>query len=198
MIRLYGLPWSRASRCLWMLEEVGAPYESVPVTDTRSAEFLALNPNGRMPVLVDGEVVLWESLAINLYLAKRFATDLSPKSLAEEGHALKWSFWAQSEMEGPLNAIASLEAVPPEWCASTLGALEAGLRADGQLVSGRFTVADLNVANMFNGPVSSRLDLSLHPAVSRWLTACRARPAARRVFERALLAFQAQRARTAQ
>jgi len=76
MIKLYGIPASRAFRPLWMLEELGLAYENVPVNfadgGTRSAEFLTLNPNGHIPVLVDGEVVLWESMAISLYLARKY------------------------------------------------------------------------------------------------------------------------------
>ena len=66
MIRLYGVPWSRASRCLWMLEELGVPYENVPIAKTREPDYLAINPNGRIPALDDDGVVMWESLAINL------------------------------------------------------------------------------------------------------------------------------------
>jgi glutathione S-transferase len=99
MIQIYGVPWSRASRCLWVLEEVGAEYSKLPVVDTRAPDYLAINPNGRVPALVDDDVVIWESLAINLYLARRFPSDLSPKSMPEEAHVLKWSFWAESELE---------------------------------------------------------------------------------------------------
>lgn len=192
-LRLFGAPWSRASRCLWMLEELGVPYENVMVRDTRATDHLARNPNGRVPVLVDGDLVLFESLAINLHLARRFPSALSAASLAEEGLLLQWSFWAESEMEAVLNGIGSLEDVPAEWRERALGVLDRALRRDGQLVGGRFTVADLNVANMFNGPVSSRLDLSAHTALAAWLVACRARPAARRVFARAAAAFAEER-----
>lgn len=189
MIQLFGAPWSRASRCLWLLEELGVPYDNPMVADTRSPEHLARNPNGRVPVLVDGDVVLFESLAINLYLAKRFPSPLSPASLAEEGQALQWSFWAESEWEATFNRAASLGDLPAQWCERTLGVLDGALRRDEHLVGGRFTVADLNLLNMFNGPVSSRLDLSAHPAAAKWRAAGRARPAARRVFARAMAAF---------
>src|SRR5260221_11944987 len=76
MLQLYGNPRSRAMRCLWMLEEVGEPYQliekSTRADDLQSAEYLRLNPNARIPTLVDGEVVLWESMAINLYLAQKY------------------------------------------------------------------------------------------------------------------------------
>ena len=52
MVRIYGVPWSRASRCLWMLEEVGAEYECVPIANSRDPAYLAINPNGRVPTLL--------------------------------------------------------------------------------------------------------------------------------------------------
>ena len=74
MLQLYGTPRSRANRCLWMLEEMGQPYELVEKSahpdDLQTAEYLRLNPNARIPTLVDGDLVVWESLAINLYLAQ--------------------------------------------------------------------------------------------------------------------------------
>ena len=193
MIRLYGVPWSRASRCLWLLEELGVEYENVPIAKTRTPEYLAVNPNGRIPALIDGDVVMFESLAINLYLAKRFPTELSAKSLAEEADVLKWSFWAQSELETFFEGIATLEQIAAEWHDGPPRVLDDALVANGFLVGGRFTVADLNVANMFNGPVSSRIDFARRPHVQRWLASCRARPAARRVLERAMAEYRESR-----
>ena len=76
MLQLYGNPRSRAMRCLWMLEEMGRPYQliekSTRTDDLQSAEYLQLNPNGRIPTLVDGDLALWESMAINLYLAQKY------------------------------------------------------------------------------------------------------------------------------
>lgn len=70
MITLYGVPRSRTMRCLWMLEELGVPYENVPTHfatgECKTPEFLTINPNGHIPALVDGDVTLFESLAINL------------------------------------------------------------------------------------------------------------------------------------
>ena len=80
MVKLYGVPRSRAMRSLWMLEEVGVPYENVKTmfgpTGSRTPEFLRINPNGHIPAMVDGDLVLWESLAINLYLARKYGKAL--------------------------------------------------------------------------------------------------------------------------
>ena len=84
-MKLYGISRSRAMRPLWMLEELGLPYEQVKVCfagDTRKPEFLRINPNGHIPVLQDGDLVLWESMAINLYLARRYDKGLWPKRVA--------------------------------------------------------------------------------------------------------------------
>src|SRR6185295_13558549 len=96
MIKVYGVPQSRAFRVLWALRELGLEFEKIdrhtrPVPTsiaggTRSAEFLKLNPNGHIPVLVDGTTVLWESMAINLYLARQYgAGTLWPASVPDEG-----------------------------------------------------------------------------------------------------------------
>src|SRR5215470_9309707 len=106
MLKLYGVPGSRAMRSLWMLEEIGVPYENVKTqfgTDSRQPEYLLkVNPNGRVPALQDGDVTLWESLAINLYLARKYDQGLWPKTPADEGHTYKWSIWAMTEAEEPV------------------------------------------------------------------------------------------------
>jgi glutathione S-transferase len=85
MLQLYGNPRSRAMRCLWMLEEMGEPYQLIEKTtrtdELQTAEYLRLNPNARIPTLVDGEVVLWESMAINLYLAQKYEGPMLGKAV---------------------------------------------------------------------------------------------------------------------
>ena len=70
MLQIYGTLKSRAARCLWMLEETGQPYQLIEMSahqdDTQTDQYLRLNPNARIPTLVDGDLVVWESLAINL------------------------------------------------------------------------------------------------------------------------------------
>src|SRR5437867_2576366 len=101
MVKIYGSSRSRAYRCLWTALELGIELEQVPVhfDSTKSKEYLAVNPNGRIPAMIDGDVVLWESMAINLYLTKKKGGDLAPRSLAEEAEVLKWTFWVVTECE---------------------------------------------------------------------------------------------------
>ncbi|MFZ0149638.1 MAG: glutathione S-transferase family protein [Xanthobacteraceae bacterium] len=201
MLQLYGNSRSRAMRCLWMLEEMGEPYrlieKSTRTDDLQSAEYIGLNPNARIPTLVDGDFVLWESMAINLYLAQKYAGPMhcaDPKVL---GLATQWSFWAMLEMEALLLDLLQHRAVLPEFARDAsyaerdelllrkpLGVLNNALSARDHLVGGQFTVADLNVAGILVWGKMGRLDLSSHSDVSRWLDRCLARPAYSRVRDR--------------
>ena len=201
MIRLYGVPMSRAARSLWMLEELGVPYENVPTHfatgDTRKPEYLALNPNGHIPTLQDGELVLWESLAINLYLARRYDKGLWPRSIADEGRALQWSVWAMTELEAPLLAHAMHVLLLPKdqrdpakaaearaQLEKPLGVLEGALAGRSVLVGDAFSVADLNVASVLSLSRLAALDLSKWPRVDAWLGRCLERSAQKRVREK--------------
>ena len=199
MLKLYGNPRSRTERCLWMLEEMGEPYElvqtSVRIEDLQSAAYLQLNPNARIPTLVDGEIVLWESMAINLYLAQR-PGPMHSSSAAALGLAAQWSFWATLETEALLldlltHCILLVEHVrdPSHVERDTLllqkplAVLNSTLNGRDHLAGESFTVADLNVASILAWGRASRLDFSGHPNVGRWLEKSLARPAYRRVRE---------------
>lgn len=201
MLRLYGNPRSRASRCLWMLEEMGEPYELVEKTtrtdDLQSDDYLRLNPNARIPTLVDGEVVLWESMAINLYLAQKFEGPMHCAGPEVLGLAMQWSFWAMLETEDLLLDLLQHRAVLPEFARDAshaerdalllrkpLEVLNEALKGRAHLAGKEFTVADLNVASILVWGKMGRLDFSPHPEVARWLDACLARPAYVRVRER--------------
>ena len=119
MIELYGNPRSRAMRCMWMLEEMGAPYrlieKSTRAEDLQTAEYLRLNPNARIPTLVDGDLVLWESMAINLYLAQKHEGPMHCTKPEVLGLAAQWSFWAILEMEALLLELLQHRALLPEF-----------------------------------------------------------------------------------
>jgi glutathione S-transferase len=186
MLKLYGMTKSRALRCIWMLYELDVQFEQVRVSP-ESADFpMDVNPNRKIPALVDGETVMWESMAINLYLAQTRTTPLSPRGRAELGDALKWTLWAQSELEEFFNKTASLDEVSAEWMQKTFGVLEATLGKHTYLIDDRFTVADLNVSAIFFGPVLSRVSLENFPLTKQWRQACWARPACARALREVL------------
>jgi glutathione S-transferase len=198
MLQIYGNPRSRAMRCLWMLEEMGEPYQliekSTRADELQSAEYLRLNPNARIPTLVDGDLVLWESMAINLYLAQKYEGPMHSVDPTVLGLAAQWGFWAMLELEGLLLELLNHRAVLPEFARDAsyaerdelllrkpLGVLNNSLRGRDHLAGGNFTVADLNVASILAWGKMARLDLSAHPDVARWLDSCLTRPAYGRV-----------------
>ncbi|GLR84370.1 glutathione S-transferase [Bradyrhizobium iriomotense] len=193
MLQLYGNTRSRATRCLWMLEEIGQPYElierSTRADDLQTPDYLRLNPNARIPTLVDGDLVLWESMAINLYLAQKFD---GPMHCGPEiaGLASQWSIWAMLEMDGLLLDLLMHRALLAEFArdpshaeraelllARPLRILNDALAARTYLAGDGFTVADLNVASILAWGRIARLDLSACPHIARWLGECLARPA---------------------
>ncbi len=194
-LRIYGIARTRAFRPLWMAMELGIDYQHLPVEigddGARSPEFLAMNPNGRLPVIVDDGFVLFESLAITLYLAKKHATGtLYPATLEGEAKAWQWSFWAIAEVDRGVN-IWSLHAVrlPPaernaalreealQVIAAPFKVLDAAVARQPYLLGDNFTVADLNVAAVISRAVD--MDLSAVPSLKVWLARCVERPAAR-------------------
>jgi len=101
-MKLYGVPASRATRSIWAAEEVGVDYELVSTSfmeESKTPEYLAINPNGRVPALVDGDLVLFESMAINLYLAKTYGGKLYPSNPQDEARAIQWTIWGMTELE---------------------------------------------------------------------------------------------------
>ena len=91
MLKIFGQARSRTFRVLWLCEESSIPYEHIPVSiksdDAQCKEpwYLALNPNGRVPTIDDDGFVMWESWAINIYLAKKYGSPLYPPSPSGEG-----------------------------------------------------------------------------------------------------------------
>lgn len=110
-MKLYEFGPSRSIRVRWTLQELGADFETVNVSlikgEHRSPEFLKINPAGKLPVLVDGDLVLTESIAIVLYLAEKYADKgLIPVDLADRAQFYRWLLFATTELEQPLWRIA--------------------------------------------------------------------------------------------
>src|SRR6266536_100062 len=194
-LRIYGIARTRAFRALWMAKEIGLDYEHIPVevgqAGARKSDYLALNPNGRLPTIDDDGFALWESLAITLYLAKKHATGrLYPATLEGEAKAWQWSLWSVQEVDRGVN-IWSLHArrLPvedrdPQRLAEALKVVEGpfkvlddALAVGAYLLGEDFTVADLNVAAVISRAID--MELSATPRLAAWLERCLERPAAR-------------------
>lgn len=206
-LKIYGIGASRAGRPLWTALELGVPFEHIATPyaggATRTAEFLALNPNGHIPVVIDerpeGAVTVWESMACALYIARVHGQadgqSISPATPREEAEALRWSFWTVSELEkDALTVLMHRMAMPqeqrkPELAEQAesrlkvpLAVLEQHLQAQhaqGQayVAANRFTVADVCVASVASWIRPAAALLAQYPAVSAWLKACVDRPA---------------------
>ena len=189
-LKIFGTGRSRAFRVLWAAKELQIAFEHVPIdwrACGRDPSYLAINPAGTVPCLQDGEFVLSESLAINLYLARRFGA-LWPSTEQGQATALQWTLWAATSLEPPCERWALHDRWLPqaqrrpeaareamEELARPLARLEAALHESPWLIEGRFTIADLNVAAVMS--VMSGSPVAAWPSVSRWLSACLARQA---------------------
>ena len=202
-IKLYGIPMSRASRCLWMLEELGIAYENVKVHflgEAQQPEFLKINPNGHIPALDDDGLVLFESLAINLHLARKYGggKGLWPKAADDQSRAIQWSIWAMTEVEPPVMTVLRNRAFLPEpqrneaeakagevALAKPVGVLEGALAGRPYLLGDGFSVADLNVHAVLGwAPTLGRMKFDGTPNVAGWLLRCGERPALARAMGR--------------
>jgi glutathione S-transferase len=205
-LKIYGVLRSRASRNVWLAKELGLKFEHVPViqayrlTDpaapgtplnTASPAYREINPNGLIPTMDDDGLVLHESLAINLYLAKKHGGPLAPRDLREEGLMTMWALWAMTECEPYTLQIlyhrkGAAETEQDRTIADTavngvkrpFGVLDRALREGGGYVVGRrFTVADINTAEIFRYAQPAADLFTAHPNVKAWLETCQARPA---------------------
>jgi glutathione S-transferase len=194
--KLYGVPGSRAIRSLWAIEDIGIEYEHVPVNlmdKSQKAAFLAVNPNGRIPALQDGDIALFESMAINLYLARTYGGDLYPRDPAAEAQTWQWSVWVMTEIEAAqMDIMAQKFFVPEEkrdpgvieaaekTLDRPLKVLDAALATKQWLAGNAFSIADLNVAGVMLILKIVKFDYAAYPNVQFWLDACYARPSLKR------------------
>ncbi len=198
-LKIYGTAFSRASRALWAARETGVDFDLVQVDphdgSTKRPEFLAINPNGRIPAIDDDGTRLFESFAIVLYLAKKYGSGgegpIYPSSVEDEGRVWQWSFWAVNEIDPHMNTVLMERVFKPEAARDAAAADQAAERLktplavlDGVLsgrrwlVGDRFTAADLNVAASIGAGAMAKFDFSGFPRLAEWLARCNGRPAA--------------------
>jgi glutathione S-transferase len=193
MLRIHGVAKSRAFRCIWAAEEAGQAYEIVPVGfgAEHKPEVLKVNPNGKIPALQDGDLTLFESLAINLHIAGKAGAPLMPAG-DDASRVLQWTLWAATEAEPthqqwayntyvmpPEKRDAAVARAGAEALALRLAVLEKHLAAGGPFLTGKaFTIADCNLAAVLYGSWLNGFDYAAFPTVKAWLDACLTRPAA--------------------
>jgi len=206
MLTIYGVYRSRASRNYWMAGELGIEFKSVPVIqasrlpnplaadapiNTMSPEFLAVNPMGMIPCIKDGDLMLHESLAINLYLARKYGGPLAGKTVEEEGQMSMWSMWAATEVEPYSVALVRIYdnaqenseagkagiAVACRSLKKPLDVLEKHLQNRDYLVGNRFTAADLNLAEVMRYAQTEQELFDTRPKMKAWIERCQSRDA---------------------
>ena len=202
-IKFYYAPMTSAARVQWALEELGIPYEKVKLDlaagDQKKPEFRALNPNGKVPLLVAEGQPIFESLAILLYLGERFGVDkgLFPRSNPERAEAFQWMAWSSVTMNEALQRLLrnTSDRFPedernPKVAASAkkdlldaLGILDKALEGKEYLVGNTFTLVDVAAAAVV--PFLSRfgVDSSGLANVSAWVGRCITRPAFARAMQ---------------
>ncbi len=207
-LTVYGnIKTSRTWWIAWMCAELGLDFDNNPIDQIgeaiRSDDYRAVNPNSRIPTLKDGDFIIWESMAINLYLGKKYGDHLYPDSLEGEAQAWQWSFWAVTRVEVPLLTllIGSRECAPESetgqyflkhisrWdddeltrCRNVLQdplrVLDETLSTRTYLLGERFTVADLNVTCILSRlDRNAGMDLSSMTHLEAWLRRCWSREA---------------------
>ncbi len=205
MLTLYGVYRSRASRPLWLLHETGTTFTHVPVIQayrladpkaadaplhTASPEFTAVNPQAQIPAMKDGDLVLTESLAITLYIARRHGGTLGPASDAETALMEQWALFAATSVEGPalemFYPLASGAPLTPEQQATVnvsaeklrrpFARLYGHLAAHPFLMGDRFTAADIVVAECVRYAQGHAALMAEFPALKAWIETCQSRP----------------------
>ncbi len=178
MLKLYGGARTRASIVQWYLDEIGIPYDYIMLDlqagEHRQPEFLAINPVGKVPAIVDEEFKLWESGAILFYLAQKHGK--LPPSPEEQATILQWILYANGTLGPGLFVEASREREMPK----LMTALNQIFGQQPFLMGDEFSVADVAVGSYLSyAPTMLKLDLSPYPAVLDYI---------KRISERA--AFQ--------
>ena len=202
MITLFGSKGSpNTARVQWCLEELGTPYTTTLLDlakgEQKKPEYVAINPNGRVPTLRDGDYVVWESAAIIAYLGDAYgAGRLVPSDAKGRGTVLQWLFWQNSDLgphvgapwylklnvrmgRGPLDPAAFAASV--EKAHATLALFDRMLAGKDWLAGSAFSLADLSAAESVHLATISEVDLARHPNVARWFTAATSRDAFKKV-----------------
>jgi len=207
MLKLYGTPPTRALRVVWLLNELGLEHELHPVDlmqdEHHQQDFLSLNPAAKVPVLVDGDLVLTESAAIQLYLAEKYPqAGFIPETLEDRAQMYRWMFFLVTEVEQPLWRIARHTFVYPDEkripqdvelarqeCLEMIEVLERHMSEREFMVGDRLSVADFNAAYTLDWANTDEM-LASAPRLRDYLKAMYARPTAPPTIAEAFAAME--------
>jgi glutathione S-transferase len=198
MLKLYGQYRSRAFRVTWLLKESNIPYEHVNVTinvegaSCKDPSYVALNPNARVPTIDDDGFVMWESAAINLYLAEKYKSPLWPQDMQGKGRAYQWAFFIANDVEphiitvmqnrvmlAPEKRNPALADAADEKLQPRLKVLNDFLSTHKYFDIDKWGLADFMVASVCYSFTAMKYDLSNYPHFQKWLMASIERPQAK-------------------
>jgi len=181
-----------------MLEECGLQYETIPLDmskkEHKSEEYLKINPNGKVPTLIDGHYVIWESAAINYYLAQKYKPELLGSTPEEKGHVEQWNIWSMVEFQPPMVDLLIQMVFVPEPRRDTaviekskvripekLALLDQALEGKEYITGSQFLLSDLNLASVAQIGLSLGFDYKSFPHLTKWLEKVKARPSFQKV-----------------
>lgn len=183
----YYAPWSSATTSHWALEELGVPYEKVKLDlaakEAQTPEFLALNPNAKVPLLVHDGVPVFESIAILAHLGETFGVDkgLFPAPGLDRARAFSWLAWMNVSLGTAAYRAANHGGDPAE-PRKLLSILDRHLRGRTWIVGVSFTLVDAHLAGGMMWIARLGIDMTDLPDVDAWVARCKARPALARVL----------------
>jgi glutathione S-transferase len=195
MLTIYGSAMSSAKRSIWLMEELGLPYEVIRLNmsekEHKGEQYLALNPNGKVPALVDGEFTIWESSAINVYLAEKHAPEMLGTGAEERGLIAQWSYWNLTELYRSIEPLAMQQWMKtpdteetknaPEQIKASLAILDKALEGKEYLVANRFTVADIAVGSSADLCGWLQIDTTPYANFTAWMARIQDRPAYKKI-----------------
>jgi glutathione S-transferase len=175
MLKLYGGPRTRASIVQWYLEELAVPYERVAINvqagEGQKPEYLAINPLGKVPSIVDGDLRLWESGAILLYLAEKYGSAISLEQSAIQN---QWIIYANATLGTEVFTEATREKQMPRH----MTMLNTLLEQQPFITGAEFTAADVAVGSiLWYIPLMLQIDLSEYAAIASYVQRLGDRPA---------------------
>lgn len=195
---LYAAPMSSATPVVQAMVELDLPHEQVQIDLTTGAqrrpEFLAMNPNGKVPTLVVDGTPMFEALAILQWLGERFGVErgMWPAAHAPERlEALSWSTWAYVSFGAPLQRFiyASRDRAPAEQAAADLQALlkvlDTKMAAHSYILGDAYSLADLIVSGVVGYGAMCGVSVDDHPHVQAWLARCRERESFKKIWAEA-------------